>query len=374
MNIESGGSPGGDGKSWHGAADGSAACCWLACPLNSPELIPAEARDFPVARRAVASGWNHDPDQACGDARDWPREYAGDFTALRLADLCEDHNLLIREVGEHQYEIVCPWHEQHTSGQDLACIWNRPGEWPGFHCFHNHCQHRKLPDLLVALGGPAVVGTYFDQAYRRDHDRFELAAAQGKIAAMYAGKQEKVAPPEPESASGAVPRPGENVPPIPALIGRADRNDPRFAYLWKGRWVVLIAVAFLTLQWLIYLAVMSSHPAWLLAMWGPGVDWPFVQNVWFWAMAAFKFCVWLMVLVVLWLTLWARQLRKMGASTGGSGGGTLVSATGRVGHWIGARHFGQRTDLPARRSGIDRGAAQAGQSMRRGTASLLPPL
>jgi hypothetical protein len=76
-----------------------------------------------------------------------------------------------------------------------------------------------------------------------------------------------------------------------------------------GRWVVLSAVAFLTLQWLVYLAVMSNHPAWLLSMWGPGVDWPFVQSVWFWAMVAFNFCVWLMILVIFWLTLWARQLR-----------------------------------------------------------------
>jgi hypothetical protein len=43
---------------------------------------------------------------------------------------------------------------------------------------------------------------------------------------------------------------------------------------------------------------------------GPGVDWPFVQTVWFWAMAAFKFCVWLVVFAVLRLTLWARQVRK----------------------------------------------------------------
>ena len=68
-----------------------------------------------------------------------------------------------------------------------------------------------------------------------------------------------------------------------------------------GWWVVLIAVAFLTLLWLLYLAVMSAHPAWLLTLWGPGVDWPFVQNVWFWAVAAFKFCVWLMIFAVLWL-------------------------------------------------------------------------
>ena len=78
-----------------------------------------------------------------------------------------------------------------------------------------------------------------------------------------------------------------------------------------GWWVVLIAVGFLTLLWLLYLAVMSAHPPWLLTLWGPGVDWPFVQSVWFWAVAAFKFCVWLMVFAALWLTLWARQLRKL---------------------------------------------------------------
>lgn len=78
-----------------------------------------------------------------------------------------------------------------------------------------------------------------------------------------------------------------------------------------GWWVILIAAGFLTLQWLIYLAVMSSRPAWLLTLWGPGVDWPFVQNVWFWIMAIFKMCLWLMILVVLWLTQWARRLRKL---------------------------------------------------------------
>lgn len=31
-----------------------------------------------------------------------------------------------------------------------------------------------------------------------------------------------------------------------------------------GWWVVLIAAGFLTLIWLIYLAVMSTHPTWLL--------------------------------------------------------------------------------------------------------------
>jgi hypothetical protein len=78
-----------------------------------------------------------------------------------------------------------------------------------------------------------------------------------------------------------------------------------------GWWVILVAAGFLTLQWLVYLAIMSIQPAWLLALWGQGVDWPFVQNLWLWIMAIFKMCVWLLILVVLWLTLWARQLRKV---------------------------------------------------------------
>lgn len=77
-----------------------------------------------------------------------------------------------------------------------------------------------------------------------------------------------------------------------------------------GWWTVLIAVGFICLQWLIYLGVMAAKPAWILSMWGPGVDWPFVQKVWFWAIAILKFVLWLMVLASLWLTLWARQLRK----------------------------------------------------------------
>ena len=81
-----------------------------------------------------------------------------------------------------------------------------------------------------------------------------------------------------------------------------------------GWWTLLIAVGFITLQWVIYLAVMSARPAWLLSMWGPGVDRPFVRIVWFWAIAVLKFSVWLLALLVVWLTLWARQLRKAAAA------------------------------------------------------------
>jgi len=48
-----------------------------------------------------------------------------------------------------------------------------------------------------------------------------------------------------------------------------------------GWWVILAAVVFLTRLWLLYLVVMSTQPAWVLALWGPDASWPFIQNVWF---------------------------------------------------------------------------------------------
>lgn len=77
-----------------------------------------------------------------------------------------------------------------------------------------------------------------------------------------------------------------------------------------GWWMLLIAAGFLTLQWIIYLLVMSARPAWLLAFWGPDITWQVVQQVWFWCLAILKLCLWLMALGILWLTLWAQQMRK----------------------------------------------------------------
>jgi hypothetical protein len=81
-----------------------------------------------------------------------------------------------------------------------------------------------------------------------------------------------------------------------------------------GWWVVLVAAGFVTLQWILYLVAMSARPAWLLSLWGPDVDWAFVHTVWFWAIAILKFCLWLLALVVIWLTLWAWRLRKQTGS------------------------------------------------------------
>ena len=57
---------------------------------------------------------------------------------------------------------------------------------------------------------------------------------------------------------------------------------------------------------------MSARPGWLLTMWGQGdVSWALVQTVSLWFMGVFKLFMWFLFLVALWLTLWARLLRKL---------------------------------------------------------------
>ncbi len=77
-----------------------------------------------------------------------------------------------------------------------------------------------------------------------------------------------------------------------------------------GWWMLLIGAAFLVVQWIIYLILVSARPSWPLALWGSGMSWETVETAWFWGAAIFKLCLWLFAMVVIWLTLWARQLRR----------------------------------------------------------------
>ena len=76
-----------------------------------------------------------------------------------------------------------------------------------------------------------------------------------------------------------------------------------------GWYTIFIGILFLTLQWLASLMLLSIKPSWFLVLWGPDVTWDTVRTVWLWAMVIFKLCLWLMVLLVIWLSLWARRLR-----------------------------------------------------------------
>jgi hypothetical protein len=78
--------------------------------------------------------------------------------------------------------------------------------------------------------------------------------------------------------------------------------------------VLLIEAGFLTLVWLIYLAVISAHPAAMLALWGPDVSWSTVATISLWAVAVFKVALWLQGALLLWAWMWASMLRRRGAA------------------------------------------------------------
>lgn len=78
-----------------------------------------------------------------------------------------------------------------------------------------------------------------------------------------------------------------------------------------GWWTLLIAAIFLLVNWSAYLAIMGCKPAWMLKFWGGNdIQWTTIQTIWLWFTAAFKMSVWIAAMVVVWLSLWARRLRK----------------------------------------------------------------
>jgi hypothetical protein len=67
---------------------------------------------------------------------------------------------------------------------------------------------------------------------------------------------------------------------------------------------VLVGYALLLVTWVVYLALMSARPGWLLMMWGQGdVAWAFVRMVSLWLLGIQVVHV-VSDLIVLWLTLW----------------------------------------------------------------------
>ena len=78
-----------------------------------------------------------------------------------------------------------------------------------------------------------------------------------------------------------------------------------------GWWTLLIVYCFLILQWLLYLLIMSIRPDWMLKLLGEGLTWPVYQTLWLWGMLAFKLGILLMIVVVVWLTIWGRRLLRL---------------------------------------------------------------
>jgi hypothetical protein len=82
-----------------------------------------------------------------------------------------------------------------------------------------------------------------------------------------------------------------------------------------GWWTLGIALTLFLVQWIVYLLWVPAEPAWLLTLWGPGASWQEIRTLWFWFLVFFKAFLLLVALLLVWLTFWARQLRKRTAAS-----------------------------------------------------------
>jgi len=78
-----------------------------------------------------------------------------------------------------------------------------------------------------------------------------------------------------------------------------------------GWCTVIIGVVFMTASWLGYLCMMKIQPEWIRTMWGgESLTWDEMRTVCIWFFGIFKLILWTGALGVLFLTLWARNLKK----------------------------------------------------------------
>ena len=73
---------------------------------------------------------------------------------------------------------------------------------------------------------------------------------------------------------------------------------------------MLILGIWLTVGWFAWMAVLSARPAWMLAMWGQGMTWDEAHQIVVTMMGAFKLIVLTLLMLTIWVSLWARQLGK----------------------------------------------------------------
>ena len=76
-----------------------------------------------------------------------------------------------------------------------------------------------------------------------------------------------------------------------------------------GWWTLAIGVAFLTIVWFIFMAMMAGPPSTIESLWG-GMPRDQIYVVVLWLVGIWKLFLWSWAMVATWLTLWARQLRK----------------------------------------------------------------
>jgi hypothetical protein len=80
-----------------------------------------------------------------------------------------------------------------------------------------------------------------------------------------------------------------------------------------GWWTILIAALWMTGAWLVWLWILSAQPGWAAALWGGKIDWDQIRALMIKFFALSKLVLFLAAMTVIWLSLWARKLKRLAA-------------------------------------------------------------
>ena len=90
--------------------------------------------------------------------------------------------------------------------------------------------------------------------------------------------------------------------------GPAERVRAAAVAAW---WTVLIGAIWVTAGWLMSMAFLRCEPEWVRALWGGKIEWPQIHVIWVAMIAGFKVILLLCVLTAVFLSLWARKLKRL---------------------------------------------------------------
>ena len=158
-----------DGKTWR---QGEEAIQIILTRKGDPaSLIPKEALAYLLPRNAKTISVSSEITTAEDDQ--WWKSYRGDLRTLDIVALMETKGITVSQISDREFEVECPWGEEHTTGDDTARIMIADeGEqaFPCFRCFHDHCKDRRLKDVL-ALYGVDDVNRHCGRMYGQDDEK-----------------------------------------------------------------------------------------------------------------------------------------------------------------------------------------------------------
>ena len=71
----------------------------------------------------------------------------GDVEPARLTEFLDKHEIEYREYADNEWDIVCPWEEEHSSSTSRDTSVALIDGLPTFHCLHSHCDGRTFRDF-----------------------------------------------------------------------------------------------------------------------------------------------------------------------------------------------------------------------------------